>query len=70
MSEPTDAELLTLALRAQQAGRSDEAAALCRQVLAEFGAPSLPVASRTVSGQTAKWTVGELLPHAFTKSFF
>lgn len=42
---------------------------MCRQVLAEFGAPSLPVASRTVSGVVANWTIAELLPHAFTKSF-
>ncbi len=41
----------------------------CRQVLAEFGAPELPVASRTVSGIEARWTLGELLPHAFTRSF-
>jgi cytidine deaminase len=43
---------------------------MCRQVLAEFSAPELPVASRTLSGQEARWTVGELLPHAFTRSFF
>lgn len=41
----------------------------CRQVLAEFGAPELPVASRTVSGIEARWSLGELLPHAFTRSF-
>jgi cytidine deaminase len=43
---------------------------MCRQVLAEFGAPALPVASRTLAGKVSHWTVGELLPHAFTKSFF
>ncbi len=42
---------------------------MCRQVLAEFGAASMPVASRTVAGQEARWTLGELLPHAFTRSF-
>ena len=42
---------------------------MCRQVLAEFSAPELPVRSRTPSGQEARWTVGELLPHAFTRSF-
>ena len=42
---------------------------MCRQVLAEFGAPALPIASRTVSGKEAHWTVAELLPHAFTRSF-
>jgi cytidine deaminase len=42
----------------------------CRQVLAEFGAPDMPVSSRTLSGQQASWKLGELLPFAFTKSFF
>ena len=42
---------------------------MCRQVLAEFGAADLPVGSRTVSGTEARWTIGELLPHAFTCSF-
>jgi cytidine deaminase len=40
----------------------------CRQVLAEFGGPDLPIASRTKSAE-ARWTLGELLPHAFTSSF-
>ena len=43
---------------------------MCRQVLAEFGDAALPVASRTLKGQEARWTLGELLPHAFTRSFF
>lgn len=43
---------------------------MCRQVLAEFGTAELPVRSRTLNGQEAKWTLGELLPFAFTKSFF
>lgn len=43
---------------------------MCRQVLAEFGTPELPVRSRTLSGQEAKWTLGELLPFAFTQRFF
>jgi cytidine deaminase len=42
---------------------------MCRQVLAEFGTPGLPVASRTLSKVEARWTLGELLPHAFTRSF-
>ena len=42
---------------------------MCRQVLAEFGEPALPVASRTLSGAEGRWTLGELLPHAFTRSF-
>jgi cytidine deaminase len=43
---------------------------MCRQVLAEFGDSSLEVRSRTASGLEKTWTLGELLPHAFTKSFF
>ena len=43
MSEASDADLLKHALAAQQSGRSDEAAALCRDVLAR--APGQPQAS-------------------------
>lgn len=43
---------------------------MCRQVLAEFGDASMPVRSRTPAGLEKQWTLGELLPHAFTKSFF
>jgi cytidine deaminase len=39
----------------------------CRQVLAEFAGASLAVTARTVSGQEASWTLGELLPSAFTR---
>lgn len=42
---------------------------MCRQVLAEFGDASLEVRSRTLSGAEARWTLGELLPHAFTDAF-
>ena len=38
---------------------------VCRQVLMEF-APELPVLSATLSGAEARWSVSELLPHAFT----
>lgn len=38
---------------------------ICRQVLMEF-APALPVLSVTRSGAEARWTMSELLPHAFT----
>ena len=38
---------------------------ICRQVLLEF-APELPVLSVTRSGEEARWTLSELLPHAFT----
>ena len=37
----------------------------CRQVLMEF-APDLPVLSVTRGGAEARWTMSELLPHAFT----
>lgn len=43
---------------------------MCRQVLAEFGDAGLEVRSRTPGGVEKAWTLGELLPHAFTKSFF
>lgn len=42
---------------------------MCRQVMAEFGAPDLPVRSRNLSGAEARYTLEGLLPHAFTKSF-
>jgi cytidine deaminase len=38
---------------------------ICRQVLMEFAA-ALPVVSVTRSGAEARWTMSELLPHAFT----
>ena len=38
---------------------------MCRQVLVEF-APSLEVLSVAAGGRTARWTLAELLPHAFT----
>ncbi len=37
----------------------------CRQVLMEF-APALPVLSVTRRGAEARWSMSELLPHAFT----
>jgi cytidine deaminase len=36
----------------------------CRQVLAEFAAPEVPVDCET-DGKLRRWTVGELLPNAF-----
>ncbi len=42
---------------------------MCRQVLSEFGNPELEVRSRTLSGLEARYTIAELLPHAFTKRF-
>jgi len=41
----------------------------CRQVMAEFAGADLEVRSRTPQGAESKWTLGELLPHAFTKDF-
>jgi len=38
---------------------------MCRQVLMEF-APELAVVSVTSGGAEARWTMAELLPHAFT----
>lgn len=38
---------------------------VCRQVLMEF-APELPVLSATRNGAEARWSVSDLLPHAFT----
>ena len=42
---------------------------MCRQVLAEFGDPSIEVRSRNNSGMESKDTIGSLLPNAFTKDF-
>ena len=40
----------------------------CRQVLAEFAGPSLEVRSRSDDGRESAWTLGELLPAAFSLS--
>jgi cytidine deaminase len=40
---------------------------MCRQVMAEFAGTSLPVRFRNLQGQEKQVTLGELLPHAFTK---
>lgn len=39
---------------------------MCRQVLAEFGTPSMEVRTRTLAGVEKVWTLGALLPDAFT----
>jgi cytidine deaminase len=38
---------------------------LCRQFMVEF-APDLEIVSVTSGGAVAQWSLGELLPHAFT----
>jgi len=38
----------------------------CRQVLSEFAGPDVPVMSQHVDGRRAGWTMGELLPAAFS----
>ncbi|MCY1042488.1 cytidine deaminase [Corallococcus sp. bb12-1] len=42
---------------------------MCRQVMAEFAGPDIPVRSRTLNGGEARYSLGELLPHAFTRAF-
>lgn len=42
---------------------------MCRQVMAEFAGGALPVRSRNLAGDEARYTLSELLPHAFTASF-
>ncbi|EAR52037.1 Cytidine deaminase [Oceanicola granulosus HTCC2516] len=39
----------------------------CRQKLAEFAAPNVPVTLATLDGATLETTVGELLPGVFAK---
>ena len=41
----------------------------CRQVLSEFAGPGLAIRSRTMRGGEEAYTLGELLPHTFTRSF-
>ena len=43
---------------------------LCRQVVAEFASPTFPVRSRNLKGDEARYSLQELLPHAFTSDFF
>jgi cytidine deaminase len=43
---------------------------MCRQVMAELGKPGLPVRSRNLKGDEARYSLQELLPHAFTADFF
>ncbi|HEY9044118.1 MAG TPA: cytidine deaminase [Rheinheimera sp.] len=42
---------------------------ICRQVIAEFFSPDAPVASCNHMQQQQQWTLGELLPAAFTPTY-
>ncbi|MGA9524314.1 MAG: cytidine deaminase [Myxococcaceae bacterium] len=42
---------------------------MCRQVIAEFAGPEAPIRSRTPGGEEGRYTVSDLLPHAFTRDF-
>jgi cytidine deaminase len=42
---------------------------ICRQVIAEFFTPDAPVASCNHLAQQQSWTLGELLPAAFTPTY-
>ncbi|MDI7275283.1 MAG: cytidine deaminase [Anaerolineae bacterium] len=40
----------------------------CRQVLAEFAGPELPIYAATPGGRFRRWTLGELLPFPFSSA--
>jgi cytidine deaminase len=42
---------------------------MCRQAMSEQAKPNLPVRARTLRGRETQWTLGELLPDAFTDRF-
>jgi cytidine deaminase len=42
---------------------------MCRQVMAEFGTAAMEVRSRNLAGIEERYTLGGLLPHAFTAEF-
>ena len=42
---------------------------ICRQVIAEFFSPNAPIASCNHVQQQQHWTLGELLPAAFTPTY-
>jgi len=59
-----DFDLLVLAT---EAAEPTPPCGQCRQVLVEF-APSLSIISCTRGGSSERWTLADLLPHAFTPS--
>jgi cytidine deaminase len=42
---------------------------VCRQVMAEFAKADLPVRSRNVRGREKRFTLRQLLPHAFSSRY-
>jgi len=42
---------------------------MCRQVMAEFAGPDLPVRSRNLRGREKRYRLGRLLPDAFSSAF-
>ena len=42
---------------------------MCRQVMAEFAPATMEVRSRNIEGSEERYTLGGLLPHAFTAEF-
>ena len=57
-------QFLALAI-ATEAAEPTPPCGICRQALVEFS-PDLVVLSVTRGGREARWTLAELLPHAFT----
>jgi cytidine deaminase len=56
--------LLAMAI-ATEADEPTPPCGMCRQALVEFG-PDLVILSVTRGGREARWSLGDLLPHAFT----
>jgi cytidine deaminase len=50
------------------AGEPTPPCGACRQFLSEFG-PDMVVVSETPEGRRARWTMAEVLPHAFGPAF-